>query len=464
MKPNISDLWRWDGTLERGVYLFWGVCLFFIKFNLDRLIGVLGFSKPWTVFDWDTVRFYLWQSPPRQGEGTYFLALLAAALPFMWSGVVLTLRRLRSLGWQQWWVLFFFVPVLKLLFFTLLCLLPSKAESQTSPILAERRNGKLSALIQCGTLSSAALAVLISVILTILAAWLGTTMLGDYGWSLFVGLPFVIGFLSALIHSFHQSRSLRSCILTALVAVVLAGLVLFLVAMEGAICLIMAAPLAIGMSVAGGAVGYVVQSTVWRRKESARLFCVAVFLVPLAMELEHRVPPALPLLEVKSSVIVEAPPETVWRNVVTFSELAPPSELIFKLGVAYPIRAEIHGQGVGAIRYCNFSTGPFIEPIEVWEEPRLLKFSVTQNPEPMQEWSLYHNVHPRHLDGYLQSTGGQFRLIPLAGNRTLLEGTTWYYHHLWPVNYWQWWSDGIIHTIHLRVLNHVKELSEKGNS
>jgi hypothetical protein len=41
-----------------------------------------------------------------------------------------------------------------------------------------------------------------------------------------------------------------------------------------------------------------------------------------------------------------------------------------------------------------------------------------------------------------------------------LEGTNWYHHHLWPADYWQLWSDHIIHTIHLRVLNHVKHLSE----
>jgi hypothetical protein len=137
--------------------------------------------------------------------------------------------------------------------------------------------------------------------------------------------------------------------------------------------------------------------------------------------------------------------------------------MIVKCGVAYPIRAEIHGKGVGAVRYCNFSTGPFIEPIQVWDEPRLLKFSVTQNPEPLQEWTPYREIHPPHLDGYLESRGGQFRLVPLEGNRTLLEGTTWYYHHLWPADYWQIWSDHIIHTIHMRVLNHVKQLSESQN-
>jgi hypothetical protein len=32
---------------------------------------------------------------------------------------------------------------------------------------------------------------------------------------------------------------------------------------------------------------------------------------------------------------------------------------------------------------------------------------------------------------------------------------------MWPVGYWQIWSDQIIHTIHRRLLLHVKALSEK---
>jgi uncharacterized membrane protein YhaH (DUF805 family) len=461
MKPKLSDLWRWDGTIERGAFLFWGLCLFSIKYNLDRLIGAMWFDQSWTIFNWDTIRFYLWQSPANQAGGVYYFVLLAASLPFLWTGVVLTLRRLRSLGWQPWWVLFFFAPVLKLFFFALLCLLPSRAETQKPPVIGERRVGKLGAMIPSGKLGSASLAAVVSASLALFAGWIGTSKFGDYGWSLFVGLPFVMGFLSALIHSFHRPRGLGSCILTAIVAVGLAGAGFFFLAMEGAICLLMAAPLALALGIIGAIIGYLVQRTILWRTDSSQLFCLAVVFAPLTMGLEKGLPPPLPVLEVKSSVIVDAPPEKVWHNVVSFSQLPPPREMIFKLGVAYPVRAEINGHGVGAIRHCNFSTGPFVEPIEVWDEPRLLKFSVTQNPEPMQEWTIYRDVHPAHLDGYLQSCGGQFRLMPLDGNRTLLEGTTWYYHHMWPADYWQLWSDYIIHTIHLRVLNHVKELSEQ---
>ncbi len=460
MKPRISDLWRWTGPLERGPYLFWGVILAALKFNLDRIIAAVWFGRGWTVFDPETVRLYLWQSPLQAAEKPYFLTLLAVSIPFLWAGTVLTLRRLRSLGWRPFWVLLFFVPVAKFVFFAVLCLLQSRDEGRTPPVINGFWDRVLGRLLPHGTLGSAVVAVLVTAALALGAARLGTGVFLNYGWSIFIGLPFCMGFLSALLHSFRAERSLGRCLLVASLTVLLVGVGFLLFAMEGAICLLMAAPLAFPIAIIGGALGYAVQKTFWWRDSSPGIFCSVVLLVPLGMGAEQAVPPLLPLLEVKSSVIINAPPEKVWRHVVSFSQLPPPTEMIFKLGFAYPIRAEISGCGVGAVRHCNFSTGPFVEPITVWDQPNLLKFSVTQNPEPMQEWTPYREVHPAHLDGYLESQAGQFRLVPLAGGRTLLEGTTWYQHHLWPAHYWQLWSDQIIHTIHLRVLNHVKQLSE----
>jgi hypothetical protein len=167
-----------------------------------------------------------------------------------------------------------------------------------------------------------------------------------------------------------------------------------------------------------------------------------------------------PMYEVRTAVVIAASPEQVWKHVISFSELPEPQEWYFRAGVAYPIRARISGSGPGAVRYCEFSTGPFVEPIEVWDEPHLLRFRVTENPAPLKEWSPYMLMPPKHLHGYLVSRQGQFRLTALAGNRTQLEGTTWYQHGLWPAEYWRWWSDAIIHRIHLRVLNHIRTLAE----
>jgi len=223
---------------------------------------------------------------------------------------------------------------------------------------------------------------------------------------------------------------------------------------------LMAAPLAFALAAIGALAGHAVQAG-RRRGTSARLFCVPFLAMPLMLGTDSLRTGPPPLLRVVTAVEVEAPVERVWPHVVEFSELPSPTEPLFRLGIAYPIHAEIHGHGAGAVRHCVFSTGPFVEPIEVWDEPRLLRFSVTQNPAPMQEWTPYREVHPPHLDGFLVSRQGQFRLTALPNGRTRLEGTTWYHHSLWPAAYWQLWSDQIIHRIHRRVLNHVKNLSEK---
>jgi hypothetical protein len=164
---------------------------------------------------------------------------------------------------------------------------------------------------------------------------------------------------------------------------------------------------------------------------------------------------------ITTSIEINAPIETVWKNVVEFPQLPEPTEFIFKTGIAYPINAKIVGKGVGAVRYCNFTTGSFVEPITEWNEPNLLKFDVVDQPEPMKELSFY-DLHPNHLHGYFVSKKGQFKLTKLPNGNTLLEGTTWYYNKIKPTIYWNLWSDNIIHKIHDRVLTHIKNVSEKG--
>ena len=108
-----------------------------------------------------------------------------------------------------------------------------------------------------------------------------------------------------------------------------------------------------------------------------------------------------------------------------------------------------------------FSTGTFVEPIEIWDEPRLLKFSVIANPPPLDEWTPYAKIRPPHLDGFFVSESGQFLLQPLGNGGTRLVGTTWYRHDIWPTFYWRLWSDELIHRIHLRVLRHIKRQAER---
>jgi hypothetical protein len=170
------------------------------------------------------------------------------------------------------------------------------------------------------------------------------------------------------------------------------------------------------------------------------------------------------LREVRSSVVIAAPPDAVWPQVVAFPQLPEPVDWVFRAGVAYPIRARIEGSGVGAVRYCEFSTGPFVEPITRWEPGRRLSFDVVEAPPTMQELSPYADLSPPHLQGYLRSKRGEFRLIDLGNGHTRLEGSTWYEIEMAPEAYWRIISDALIHRIHRRVLEHIKREAEGSGS
>ncbi|HVN02955.1 MAG TPA: hypothetical protein VMT86_00990 [Bryobacteraceae bacterium] len=280
-------------------------------------------------------------------------------------------------------------------------------------------------------------------------AWL--LQRGSYGWTLFVAVPFLLGVLAAWV---LQPPKASTAALYGAEASLFAALSLLAVGAEGGICLLMALPLVTPLGAFGGWLTY------QAREQNAATGSLAMILLLPSASLTWDAAVKPPVFEVRSAIEVAATPERVWKHVITFSDLPEPTEWFFRAGVAYPQRARIVGSGVGAIRYCEFSTGPFVEPIRVWDEPRLLRFGVTANPAPLQEWSPYGQISPKHLHGYLISKQGQFELTPLPNGHTLLAGTTWYQHGFWPAQYWRWWSDAIIHRIHLRVLNHIKTLAE----
>ncbi len=223
--------------------------------------------------------------------------------------------------------------------------------------------------------------LLVGLLLLVILFGAGFALLhrGIYGLTIFVLFPVVLGGLVSWV--FRPATGAGAAELGALTAMAALSLSL-LGGMEGLICILMALPLALPLGAFGSWLVYQMGSSRLTTPGVAML----LLLPPASIAWDAKAPP--PVFEVRSAIEIAATPERVWKNVVTFSELPEPQEWFFRAGLAYPKRARIEGSGPGAIRYCEFSTGPFVEPIEVWNEPSLLRFRVTQNPAPMHEWSL----------------------------------------------------------------------------
>lgn len=453
---NTSTSLAWydpRGRTPRHVYLVLGFGLAVIKYRIDLWTGLRTGLGPWGVGGF-------WQARSLDVSSdvwAFILAQLLTALPCIAVGVIFTLRRLRDASLPLWWVVGIFLPAVNFLLFLVVGFLP--ARDRLEP--AGTRRSRLSPLVQRlaveNAFVSATLSAVLAIALAVAMTWLATVYFKNYGQGVFMGMPFMLGLIAAVAHGAVKPRTAWGCIVAGQLAILFSALAILAVALEGFICLLMAAPIASIMALLGSLVGYGIQHRRLRPKGAVTKVYLAGWIgLPLLFAGESAMPPKPEVIPAVTSIDIAASPLEVWREVVAFSELAPPEELIFRSGIAYPIRATITGTGVGAVRHCEFSTGPFVEPITVWDEGRRLAFDVIEQPHPMRELSPYRHLHTAHLEGFFLSQRGEFLLIALPDGGTRLQGTTWYTQRFWPAGYWRLWSDYLLHSIHRRVLNHIR--------
>ncbi len=435
--------------LKRAPYFIVGVSLALVKYLGDAALIWFGLHRLWLPTDYlHTAHSLLFTNFPHAPRWL-ILTLLLWTIPFVWIGVSLTLRRVLDAGWSPWLCLLFFVPYVAYLLMLLMCLWPSSEKYSLASAELREPSGE-------DFFSRAVFGILAGLAFGLVMIGTAVAFKGNYGLPLFLGCPFGIGVIAGYFLSREGEASIVELLQVVLITLVCVAGTLLLVAFEGLICLAMAFPLAFVLACFGAFIGRALAAG--RAIASPPL--AAMLLLPILAFVEPAHLTGHTLHQVNSSVVIDAAPEKVWPQVIAFAPIPEPEDLMFRLGIAYPEFAHIDGAGVGAIRYCVFSTGPFVEPITAWEPGKRLAFDVASSPEPMRELSWYQDVHPPHLDGYLRSRHGEFRLVALPDGRTRLEGTTWYEIEMAPEPYWSSWSDFVIHRIHLRVLQHIKEETE----
>jgi uncharacterized membrane protein YhaH (DUF805 family) len=453
----MSRLARWlrlwltfEERVGRREYVASGVALAAVKYAGDVLLVWSATGRLWAPIDYlrpvgALVAAKLAGAPPS------LLPVLALwALPFLWIGVSMSMRRAIDAGYSAWLALLFFVPGVNYAFMGLMSLLSTDAGAAVRAAAPAPRPYE-------HRLPGALLAIAAGAAIGLGMLALSVYGLSSYGASLFLGTPFVMSAITGFLLNRRYPASRRETIEAAFMAVGITGGVTLLTALEGAVCLVMALPLALALAAMGASLG---RRIALHDRGPASNALLAIVVLPLSSALEADRPPTV-LREVRSSVEVDAPADVVWRDVVAFPPLPEPTDVVFRTGIAYPKSAEISGQGVGAVRRCVFSTGAFVEPITRWEPERRLSFDVASQPRPLHEWSPFADVAPPHLDGYFRSRRGEFRLTPLPGGRTRLEGSTWYEMRLYPEAYWVLFGDALIARIHGRVLRHVKQVAER---
>jgi uncharacterized protein YndB with AHSA1/START domain len=267
----------------------------------------------------------------------------------------------------------------------------------------------------------------------------------EYTMGLMAAFPFVQGLVAGLAMG-RVRYTIPATLGVVAVLFTLEMLVGAVVLREGVICLIMAAPFVLGLMLAGAALGRVLAHVRIPRGVEVSL----IPLVMLAVAGETAGPRPEHSNAVADSIVINAPPEYVWRYVVQYPEnTTPPNYWLWAIGLPYPTQSVAEASRVGATRLCKFSGGyAFEERITDLQPNRLLRFAVTRQPD-----------HPE-ITGHFRFDEGEIALSPNASGSTTITATSRYRLFVRPAAYFDLWTTDVTRQIHFRVLNRMKALAE----
>lgn len=274
--------------------------------------------------------------------------------------------------------------------------------------------------------------VLAGVGLIVAAVLISALTLGSYGWSLFVATPFLVGVTTGYLANRRLLLTGRSTAWLVLIAAALGTVALVALALEGLVCILLAAPLGAIVAVVGGAAGRAVARAA---HGNSRPLASVAFLPALFM-LEAAMPPEVPIAS-RQSIDVAAPRDAVWAALTDSGPIAGGPGLTGAAGLAYPVRGRLLGQGVGAVRLGEFSTGIARERVTEWVPGRRLAFTVLTQPPVMEEMSPYRRVHSPHVQGYFNTGTTRFTLTPLRSGGTRLVIDARHVLRIEPGLYWE---------------------------
>lgn len=405
---------------------------------------------------------------------------LIFTIPFVWIAIAMSVRRAADIGISPWWGLLMLIPLLNLLIMLMLAVLPSGLLKLTPDEVkaSQRRRSEMAAAFgppadeeetprsrplprDDSPLAAALAAMTVGTVTQVGIGMFSVWAFQLYGLILFFAAPVIAGAASGFVFNQHHQRGGFTTIGIVTGMNVASMFAMLGVGLDGAICLMMAYPLLFPLTIIGALVGRSIALSGLRPGMNEKKGMIGtIIMLPLCLALES-LDDRSPVHAVTTSVEIDAPPSVVWNNVISFPDIESDMAWYFRAGIAAPLRARIDGEGVGAVRHCEFTTGTFVEPITVWSEPEHLAFDVASQPKPMTEWTPFAHLHPPHLDTGFVSHRGEFRLEALPDGRTRLHGTTWYSLDVRPRLYWKGLADPMLHSIHYRVLEHIATQAER---
>lgn len=222
-------------------------------------------------------------------------------------------------------------------------------------------------------------------------------------------VPFVLGLWSVSRLPADQ-RNVSSAIL-----VPWAPLFLFLggtaaLAIEGAICIVLAIPIFLFMASFGGLVALLALKT-----KPSPATTSGLLVLPLLLAVgEQRIPVDDVMQRSVESLHIAAPPERIWQLINDASEIRPQemeTGWAWRIGVPYPVSAITVDEDGGRVRKLRWQKGvQFDEPILDWNENRYIRWRYRFAADSFPDGAL--DDHVRVGGAYFDLVDTSYRLEP----------------------------------------------------
>jgi uncharacterized membrane protein YhaH (DUF805 family) len=267
-----------------------------------------------------------------------FIVIMALAylLLVTWALAALTYRRAADADIAEWIPVFVILPIVQIPAIIALCALPSRTASEPSAAVAEPA-------VPVSVWPTAIEGMIAGMGLTLASVAIGVLFFGTYGYGMFVVSPFVVGATAGYLANCKGDIGTLRTEQVAAAATALGGVALVVAALEGIVCIVMAAPLVLAFALMGGMFG---RDVAVSSRRSARQTLLSVALLPLVFAAESLTSKTT-TFDTTETILVDAPTPVVWNAIVRMDALDEPLALAFRPGVAYP-RGE--GERLGAAR------------------------------------------------------------------------------------------------------------------
>jgi hypothetical protein len=231
--------------------------------------------------------------------------------------------------------------------------------------------------------------------------------------------------------------------------------------LEASICIVMIAPVYMLVASIGSTIMYaLLRSRAGRSRSTQQSVLLALLVAPyLFTPVEEQVTAPVSLRVVSNEIIIDAPPDIIWENIVRVPTIMPSEQRVSffnLLGIPQPVEATMTGEGIGGVRHAAYANGlRFTEVITDWQPMRRLSFTIdADNP------SLLPPPFTQIEGAYFEVVDGTYEMETLADGRVRLS--LWSTHRLSTrFNFYGGlWTDAIMYDLQDYILQIVKARAE----